>query len=508
MSLSLRPDSGSSSLRHSTLLQQIWQQTTEAGSLRHVLASLLAYLVLPNLLMRFVAHGLLGTWQPIDIDYALAAVVGGFMGLWPTVAATACALLIDAFITASAVYHLSPAGAALGLIELAAIRPWLLSALAIAAIALAIGLARIASVVAPPTSSPVRLSRVVLLLTVVALYAADLANGTAGFAQRSRVVVDWNVTGSGSWLLTSAAREELRFRSHRRRELSREPATSATAALFALMDSTKDQLPYSGVVLVLVESWGSFIDTNSTRRVIEPLLSPRVRARYVVRQGVTPFHGATSNGEFRELCGIDASYMDAPDKPMGRCLPERLRSEGFRTIAIHGFDPEFYRREQWYPVIGFDELLFKNAMRRISKDHLCGSLFSGVCDRDALTEVESQLRGGSAGERRFVYWVTLTTHFPLDERTTDPRELDCTSDSAAAHDDLICALMRLWHENMSRIARIADDDHLSSTRFIIVGDHSPPFTRAAERNLVRQDVVPFVDLIPRDSATRRNQLRR
>ena len=455
--------------------------------------------------MRVFAHSLLGTWQPINIDYALAAIVGGSFGMWPAVVAVASAFLIDAFVTVSAVFHFSPAGAVLGLIELAAIRPLLISGLTAAALLMAFIFGRIAALLAPPFAHSGRFSRASLLATVVLCYIADIANGTAGFAQRTRAIVDWNITGSSSWLLTIAAREELRFRAHRKGELSRTPALSATAALFAKLDSGGADLPYSRIVLVLVESWGSFVDTNSARRIIEPLLSADVARRYVVREGVTPFHGATSNGEFRELCAIDGNYMDAPDRPIGRCLPERLKSLGFRTVAIHGFDPEFYRREEWYPTIGFDELRFKNELRSISHDHLCGSLFAGVCDRDAATEVENQLLAGS-NERKFVYWVTLTTHFPLDERTPNPREFDCTTDATASGDDLTCALMRLWHEDMRRLAQIATDRRLGPTRFIIVGDHAPPFTRSNERMLVRHDVVPYVELVPRASAFRAGEV--
>src|SRR2546430_16861491 len=65
------------------------------------------------------------------------------------------------------------------------------------------------------------------------------------------------------------------------------------------------------VVLVLVESLGHFLDGQGDAVVLAPLLSNSIRARYEVRIGTVPSHGATTNGEFRELCGVEADYRSA-----------------------------------------------------------------------------------------------------------------------------------------------------------------------------------------------------
>src|SRR5689334_17880622 len=100
MSLSQRTLSELSPFRRSSSSPpSLW--AIESGSWRHFSASLFAYVVVPNLIMRVVAHRLLGTWQPINVDYALAAIVGGAFGLWATVTVVAGAFLVDAFTTMS-----------------------------------------------------------------------------------------------------------------------------------------------------------------------------------------------------------------------------------------------------------------------------------------------------------------------------------------------------------------------------------------------------------------------
>ena len=55
----------------------------------------------------------------------------------------------------------------------------------------------------------------------------------------------------------------------------------------------------------------------------------------------------------------------------------------------------------------------------------------------------------------------------------------------------------LHYQLHQSIARLAMDANLPPTRFIVVGDHMPPFIMLAERGLYDDGHVPFVDLIPR-----------
>jgi hypothetical protein len=50
---------------------------------------------------------------------------------------------------------------------------------------------------------------------------------------------------------------------------------------------------------------------------------------------------------------------------------------------------------------------------------------------------------------------------------------------------------------LAAIAQIALDPRLKPTRFVIVGDHSPPYMLRTRRDLFAQKRVPWLELRPK-----------
>ena len=175
------------------------------------------------------------------------------------------------------------------------------------------------------------------------------------------------------------------------------PVPSATAVAVRgeeiFSDPRNGELP--NLVLVLVESWGLSTDTTLNKALLEPYLLSDVDPKYVVIQGIVPFHGPTIPGEARELCGsgIGFNLLSASSTDLKSCLPSRLSALGYETIAVHGLSGHMFNRSVWYRTIGFRELWFHRQFRQQGLPD-CSGAFVGTCDADIATSDWASSYGG------------------------------------------------------------------------------------------------------------------
>lgn len=124
----------------------------------------------------------------------------------------------------------------------------------------------------------------------------------------------------------------------------------------------------------------------------------------------------TVKGETAILCGIFDHNSKPPiskysDKIKNlNCLPHILESEGYRSIYFHGNKAEFYSRDEYMKLVGFDELQFFDQSRRDSEG--IPEIGWGVADESMYDYMLSQL---SETDRPFFASVTtLSSHYPFD----------------------------------------------------------------------------------------------
>lgn len=292
---------------------------------------------------------------------------------------------------------------------------------------------------------------------------------------------------------------------------SGQPMRAATDALRAAVsgaDSAAD-VP-ARIVLVVVEAMGVPRGADLTA-AFGPLTSPRVARRYRIRTGVVPFAGATTSGEFRELCGIRMSHVSARHAEMPPCLPRQLASLGYGSVAMHAYNGALFERLDWYPRVGFQRMHFADAVAPPGSKG-CGLLFHGPCDDAVIPRLRQELRR-PVEERAFIYWLTLSSHFPLDPRVS-ANPAACRAIGQAGSDAEACALWSAVWLVFEGIASLAADTTLAPAWYIVVGDHAPPriFERreretdstsvspqrrfAADRHPFVRDQVPFIELRP------------
>lgn len=468
-----------------------------------MLRVVLAYAIVPNLPFAVAGRFVLVVRSLVNIDYLVlgALIPGKRRGLLVT--GFAALLLVDLATALTPIYHfplldLIPSIGDVLMLASARTLPW--AFLGLAAVLATAVLAVI--VVAPRTAR--RSHRLMLLGLALAVAAADLFNGTNPYSPTNRVVVRANLATSALYRIARAAREGLRPQPRPTGGLLFSPESSATLGVLAAargIDPSRD-LGRANVGLVIIESLGLFRRPAANQAFFAPFLTPAMAERYTVRMGDVPFSGATTSGEFRELCAVVYDHRRALADGVPRCLAEDLRKLGYRTVAIHGFRRNFFNRVDWYPRIGFGRMLFAEELGDLVDRRRCGVLFRGICDSDAAAVLREELLRSPASERRFVYWLTLNSHFPVDEASARPFTYPCATDSDAARSDVLCIEMRIWRGVASSVAAIAVDPRLPPTRFVLVGDHAAPFASEAMRGLFVDNRVPYVELIPRAAGDR------
>ena len=166
-------------------------------------------------------------------------------------------------------------------------------------------------------------------------------------------------------------------------------------------------------------------------------------------------------------------------------------------MSYHGYWRWFYQRQDWYPKLGFARSHFaEDLLPGAPESAHCGTMFPGVCDLWIADRIEDELaRAGKL--RKFVYWVTLNSHFPVESELAQGSTFDCARTETLKKGTDPCDLARIHYRLYERIARLALDRAIPPTRFIIVGDHMPPFPGLDERALYDDEHVPYVDLIPK-----------
>lgn len=252
------------------------------------------------------------------------------------------------------------------------------------------------------------------------------------------------------------------------------------------------------LVLIVVEAMG--VPRNNpemSRLLFEPLTSnAAVKAHYDFRQGTVPYYNSTTAGEIRELCGRWGDYYDLLDRKDESCLPTTLAKKGYDTLAMHSFTGSFFKRENWYPNIGFAAREFGQDMVKAGAEQ-CGGVFPGACDRQIPTQIAAKLK--AAENPMFLYWLTLNSHLPV------PSGLNLNVDNCERVSPLlkaefpqICRQFAIYHDIQVALAKEISATDFPDADILLVGDHMPPYFDRHHRTQFDPEHVPWLYLRRKD----------
>lgn len=234
------------------------------------------------------------------------------------------------------------------------------------------------------------------------------------------------------------------------------------------LQNYKPQVAGRSVVLVVVESLGLLRGSSAGGGILYGDL--RVSNNLsVISSGLAPSHGSTVSGEIRELCGLVLYNPAVLDSYKG-CAIRSFKDRGYFTVAAHSYRKDFFKRQLWWPRVGFDRVFFLNDVA--DKLPVCKGAFSAICDTDLMRWSLGVV--ASNGVRPFfLYILTSNTHLPLPQGRSLKNEL---------------------RNSVENVVKVFEEFILSNGRsdvdLIIVGDHPPPMFGGSAGEFVR-DVVPW-----------------
>jgi Sulfatase len=254
------------------------------------------------------------------------------------------------------------------------------------------------------------------------------------------------------------------------------------------------------LVLIVVEAMGQPKDNPEMSKLLfAPLIeNAAVQARYDFKRGAVPYYNSTTAGEIRELCGRWGDYYDLLDRRDDSCLPNIFAKKGYATLAMHSFTGSFFKREDWYPNIGFAKREFGNEMMTAGAEK-CGGVFAGACDRHIPKQLAAKLK--AAEKPTFLYWLTLNAHLPVPSgMNLNVDDCERVSPMLKAEFPQICRQFAIYNDIQTALASEISAADFPDADILLVGDHMPPYFDRHHRSQFDPAHVPWLYLRHKDSA--------
>lgn len=242
------------------------------------------------------------------------------------------------------------------------------------------------------------------------------------------------------------------------------------------------------LLLIVNESWGLPLDPEIQDEIVQPLKQLGAKLEWF-NLGEENFFGPTIAAEMRELCQRNPRYFNLARaaEELGSCLPSLLKERAYHLHVMHGAAGVMYDRVRWYPLVGFEEMIFFESRDWPSR---CYS-FPGACDIHMMSELEKAFQQPG---KRFFYWLTLNSHSMYDARDIHVDVFDCRKHDLPLSSQA-CRNLKLHAQFFFELAKTLDNPHMSDVEVLIVGDHPPPiFTAPEEDEYFVEDMVGWLHL--------------
>lgn len=462
-----------------------WRMATRDSVI--ALAALVAF---PTLLWLFMGRFWFLDRGLINIDFVLLGVMIGLLHRHFLALAVFGIVALDAVFAFAPAYHFSPASVAASVSELWLLDPvFTLSRAAIAMVVLIAGTWLMLRLLAQVSRKRhVVIASMVMLVLTLALDAGLVTGSTRSTgAAPMPVNVAFSAANNLRVALTTAMLPN-----------SADVAVPTEAASIVLTNDLHRHALERKVVVVVVESLGSFTDPALEEMQLAPLLKLAEDGRHQVNRGQVVFRGSTVPGELRELCGLQLLTVRPEVKTLvdAECLPEQMAQAGYKTLAVHGFFGSVFSRNLWYPALAFNRIWFANELGgRISDIRRCGIAFRGWCDVDVWRAITHEL-DQDPEQSQFVYWLTLSAHLPVSSADEGEAARLCRAPELADN-NAVCGLMTTHHRLFAALSAYLRTPSGAGVRVLVVGDHMPPFVDQGSRVLFDASRVPFIDIRPR-----------
>ena len=128
------------------------------------------------------------------------------------------------------------------------------------------------------------------------------------------------------------------------------------------------------------------------------------------------YGGGTANVEFEALTGLSNFFLNSipytsiiPANKDTPSIVKNFNENGYKTIAMHPYNRNMYRREVVYSNLGFQEYRSADGFKNNSR--IDNSKY--ISDESAFNEVLAELKNSQKPE--FIHLVTMQNHMPYEE---------------------------------------------------------------------------------------------
>lgn len=235
------------------------------------------------------------------------------------------------------------------------------------------------------------------------------------------------------------------------------------------------------VILVLSESFCDLREIPSLTFSQNPLPHyDELRARDNCYSGTlftNAIGGGTVRPEFEILTGLStealpsgATPYEYVDSPLEGYV-SNYKEAGYRTIAMHPYDPSFYARSSAYPNLGFDAFYTLEELSQMGEL----TYKRGYTTDESFEALMEQVLDQSE-EPTFLFAITMQNHQPFNPLPEEEITLTVSSDRLSRENlDSVITYTQGLRDADRMLGRLADyvDSRERPTLLIFFGDHKP-----------------------------------
>ncbi|QWB90791.2 MAG: sulfatase-like hydrolase/transferase [Candidatus Saccharimonas sp.] len=206
------------------------------------------------------------------------------------------------------------------------------------------------------------------------------------------------------------------------------------------------------------------------------------------------YGGGTANVEFEALTGLSNFFLNSipytsivstnKDTPS---IVKNFNENGYKTIAMHPYNRNMYRREVVYPNLGFQE--YKSADNFKNNSKIDNSKY--ISDESAFNEVLAELKNSQKPE--FIHLVTMQNHMPYDNNFYSKHNFSVEAKNGANPENaktIQAYLEGISHSDKAMKNFLSEIKKLNEKTIVVFwGDHWPGiYGEMFEKELNKNDI--------------------
>ncbi|MDE7253183.1 MAG: LTA synthase family protein [Acetatifactor sp.] len=247
-----------------------------------------------------------------------------------------------------------------------------------------------------------------------------------------------------------------------------------------LSDAEKEALPH--VILVMNESYSDLrilgnLELNQENMEFFYSLKENTVRGFV---NASVFASGTANSEFEVLTGCSMAFLPVKYYPYQQCirkplnsLVSQMKNYGYTAYSMHPASSSSWNRVRVYRYYGFDESFWKEDFEGAERIHI------GVSDEETYKKVIELYEGREAGEKLFVFDITIQNHggyredespYAVTAVNMDNEEVDEYLSLIKISDEALAKLIGYFEEQEEKVVICMFGDHQPYVSDSILGE--------------------------------------